>query len=240
MSGIIFLLIYGRVSFQRLIKRTKTSIHASLLEAVLFRHDLRTSLKAQGKMFGFGFVYFMVAIPPILILMIPCIVILAQLELRYGSRPLKIGESTVLVVRFSDPALINDAKISHDEGIEITPPVRIPQSAEVAWRINPKSDGIHPIQIEIPSKGVSLKENIAVGKNPGVIETGSYSSWWMRLLYPSSLRLDSRSGPVRELTLRYPEAKVTLFGMRMHWIVVFAGISILAGIVASRIFHVEI
>ena len=239
-SGVLFLILYGKISAQGTVKKVKRGIGANLLEAVLYRHDLRTSLGAQTKMFGGGFLYFMLAVPPILIMLIPCVLILAQLELRYGARPLRVGEAAVLSVKLRDASLVNDLRATAGNGVTLTSPVRIPETGEVAWRVDPKDVGLHPVTIELPSQGVKLEEHIAVGTSSGKIEPGSYSSWAMKLLYPSSIDLQTKGGAIEQITLPYPATSVSILGLKTHWLVIFGVISILAGIIASRIFHVEI
>jgi len=45
---------------------------------------------------------------------------------------------------------------------------------------------------------------------------------------------------VTELKIGYPPVRYQLLGIRMHWLVVFAVLSILSGLIASKIFRVEI
>ncbi len=125
-SGVILLLIYGRISNQDGIRRIKKKIGASLLEAVLYRHDLRTSLKAQGRMFVYGFVYFAYAVPPILILMVPCVLILAQLNLRYNSAGLPPGTPAILRVKVDNPNYLDSIALQAGGDAEVTPRLRIP------------------------------------------------------------------------------------------------------------------
>ena len=74
LSGILLLLVYGRISNQAAIRRTKKKIGGLMLEAVLYRRDLAVSLRAQARMFGQAFVYLGYALPPLVILMAPCLI----------------------------------------------------------------------------------------------------------------------------------------------------------------------
>ena len=80
LSGIIFLLIYGKVSNQKGIKETKRKIMAKVIEVALFRHSIKVCLNAQGALFKQGFKYLSFALIPLLILMVPCILIMAQIN----------------------------------------------------------------------------------------------------------------------------------------------------------------
>ena len=239
-SGVVFLLVYGRVSPQKTIKRTKGKIYTNLLEAVIFRHDLLASLKAQGRMSVQAAIYFSLAVPPILVLLVPCLIILAQLEVRYGLRPLHVGESSLVDLKLADGSLLNEVRIAASDGIEVTPPVRVLETKEVALRVDARKPGIHTLKLEFPSKNISLEEKIAVEAKPERLGPGAYTRWWKRLLYPSDLNLLPYANSVKELNVSYPGYELKLGGMQLHWLVVFAVVSILTGLVAAKCFKVEI
>lgn len=237
-SGVVFLLIYGAISFQQALKRTKRKIYAAVLEAVLFRHDLRTSLSAQGRLFQYGTVYFALAIPPIIVLLIPCLVILAQLELRYGARPLRVGESSVVVLQVSRPELVDKAQLIADPNLAVTPPVRVREKKEIVWRVDALGPGLHQVKVALADGSAAIAEEIPVATHPGRIETGIYNEWWMRMLYPSREKLPA--GVIERLSLSYDAPELNFFGWRTHWLVIFALVSIVTGLLASRVFKIEV
>lgn len=239
--GVVFLLIFGRVSNQARIREIKTSISAAFLEAILFRHDLLASLRAQGAMAWGGLRYFCLAVPPILVLLIPSIFILAQLNLRYGHRELQVGKPTIFGVRLETPEQLYRISLqSPVDGLEISPPLRIKESKEILWRITPLAPGSRELSIKLGDSGKELKTSIISGETrPAVIQSRVASSWVSKLLYPGS-ELNGLKGFVAEHWIEYPERSIKIFGVSMHWVIFFFCISLLSGIVASRYLKIEI
>ena len=240
LSGIVLLLIYGKVSNQNAIRDTKRKIHAALLESILFRHDLRLSLGAQWRMLIYGAKYFLLAVPPIVILAVPCLLILAQLNLRYNAEPLQPGERALVKVTVANPSDLFHVTASAP-GAELTPPVRIASKNEVVWELKASDSSASTLSIRNQDKGTELESPLFVGAQD-VLRVASVHSqnWLMKVLYPDGEGLLEKAPWIQELQITYPERRYPLFGVHMHWLVVFLLISILAGIFASKIFRVEI
>jgi hypothetical protein len=49
-----------------------------------------------------------------------------------------------------------------------------------------------------------------------------------------------RSHPLKSLELKYPSNHLSLFGWRIHWIIVYFGLSIIFGFSLKGVFKVEI
>ncbi len=247
-SGVVLLLVYGKVSNQKAIKKTKGKIYGHILEAILFRHDLKTSLKAQGGMFSSGLKYFVLAVPPIIILMIPCLAVLAQLNLRYNSEPLNPGEHAIFEVTLTDPTTLFDVTLKTPKGVHSTPPVRNIDTNQISWRLDVDTQVSYSSAdnlLTIESSDKTLTTPIVIGNNHrnkdhGKIASQSYSSWWWRFFYPSDTILKETQDVFKETSLTYPDSSYNFLGMQSHWLVIFAIVSILSGIASSRLFNVEI
>jgi len=240
LSGIILLLVYGKVSNQAGIKSTKRRIYSYVLESVLFRHDLNLSLKAQGNMFLAGFKYFVLAVPPILIMMIPCLLILAQLNLRYSSQPLKNGDSSIVSLTLDSDQKLFETSLIAPEGISVTPPLRDLDNNSISWRLNITNPPRESKEIQINIGSETVSKPLILEQNSTKIPSKTFSDWWWSFLYPGDSIARSMQGMVKEISISYPERSYNIFGIKMHWLVVFIIISLLSGIVGSKIFKVEI
>lgn len=236
-AGVVLVKLYGWVSNQRRIRELKRNISANLLESILFRHDLKVSLTAQARMLKYGGLYFLAAIPPLLILIVPCIFVLAQLNLRYNHRTLDVGEDAIFKVVAKDSNHINTLALEHSAGIEVTPPVRIGDTGEVWWRVSGLNAGKHSVTIIDGDTRVErpVFVNISAPKIAGAL----YANPIMKLLYPADIDLSSR-GPFELVELRYPERDFTLFGISMHWIIVFFLLSLASGLAAAKVMKIEV
>lgn len=237
--GVVFLLAYGRVSNQKGIRRIKDRIQSDLLAAVLYRHDLRVSLAAQLRMLKGGVVYFFYAIGPLLILMIPMLLVLAQFHFRFGWQGLSVGDEVVVRVRVAEETLDRVA-LSVPPEVEIsTPALRVASMGEVLWRVRALKEGTKVFHVELGSMRKSYEKSLSIGDSPRGISSLRSSAWWWTLLYPGESHLESSEG-LLGIEVLYPEQRYSFLGMKMHWIFVFIIVSVLSALVGSRIFRVEI
>ena len=237
--GVVLLFLWGKVSSQSGIKQVKRDIAASMYEAVLFRRDILVSLKAQGRLFGYAAKYFGYAVPPLIILAIPCVLMLSQLNLHYGVRPLKTGESAVLTVdveKLLDP---KGVKAEPGAGLELSPPVRSPNLNEVSWRVR-VLDETKPVTLRILAASANpIDLDLAVHNAAQKVYAHYSKSWLESLMYPAAQGL--RADPnLKGISIDYPASDLRLPGVHLHWLVVFFLVSLASGLIASRWLKVQI
>lgn len=243
--GVLFLLVFGRVSPQSRIRATKREISASILETVLFRSDILLSLRAQWRIVTASVRYFLLAVPPILVLLIPCILILSQLQLYFGSRGFQPGERGVLEVELREGGDLHSISAEPLGVVELSPPVRQAEPPRVFWGLKAgqgNSDQPAAVRIRLGEqdvvKGVALKEDSTTLSKIFTVERDSPVS---RLLYPVQPPVEAGFGStLKEVSVRYPVRDYRLFGMKLDWVVVFFVVSLVAGFVASKVLRVEI
>jgi hypothetical protein len=240
-AGVVLAFVYGKISNQRALKRVKRGIAAGIFESVLFRHDLKTSLTAQASMLWGGVRYFALAIPPILVLLVPSLVILAQLNLRFGSRALAPGESTVVTVEVADEDSLFEAELAPSEGLLITPPLRDLENKQISWRVNT------PLQAQSPSPtlnflvaGARASYPLSVGTQPATLATELHTTALWQFLYPGGTVPGALRKHVQAISVTYPEQNLSLAGIETNWLVLFVCLSLVSGLVASKVIGIEI
>lgn len=229
LSGILMLWIFGKVSNQSAIKQRKNRMQGSIIGIRIYRDDLRQLFRFQASILGDLLVYLKHAVIPLLIILIPVIPILAQLNLRFASGPIPPGEPTILTATVRDSATLDEGiRLESSAAIDIeTSGVRIPGLREVSWRIRPRTAGVHMIRLVTP--GESIEKEIVVGAGWGAISTRRTGrNAWDNLLYPGESPI-TRESAVQSITVRHPDLDLSILGWRAHWLVVFIVASILAG-----------
>ena len=98
--------IFGKVSNQDAIQRTRDRLSAELIALRLFKDDLRIFFGIRSQVLAWTLKSLRHSLVPMLILMVPTMIILIQLNLHYGSRPLRVGEMTLVKVKLRDPAAL--------------------------------------------------------------------------------------------------------------------------------------
>lgn len=177
LSGLLFLLIYGRLSNQGKLRNVKDRIYASFLEAVLFRNSGSIAIRAQGRMLYLSLAYFSLAIPPILVLMIPCILLLAQFNLRYASEAMVPNREFKLNVILKDRGALKDLNLQLGDSLEaLSAPLREMRENKASWRLRAKSSGTEQIRLTLHN-GEEWSMEVHTGQDVESIVSGQYASW---------------------------------------------------------------
>jgi hypothetical protein len=243
LAGVLLVVIYGEISNQAALKRVKKGIAAGIYESVLFRHDLRTSLRAQLAMLFGGARYFALAVPPLIVLLIPSLVILAQLNLRYGARSLQPGEEAIVsIVLKNEDALFATELIPNNNLLRVTPPLRDLDARSVSWRVDAVgvSTQDRPATLALVVNGVRVDQPIFTGLQPVTLPTSKHSASWWQFLYPGASVPQELRSEVRDITVGYPELVLRVAGIEVNWLLLFAAVSILSGLVVSRAIGIEV
>jgi uncharacterized membrane protein (DUF106 family) len=242
LTGLLMLLIYRLTSNQTGIRRVKDKIKAHLLELRLFKDNMGVTMKAQGRILGANARYLALNIKPLLVMIIPLVLILAQLNLWFGSEPLSVGRPAILKVRLEPDVNVLNTEFSLESPPEIrieTPPLRLEESREVDWRFRPTAPGIFNLTVRAGDKSY-LKAVTVDGRPLGKVSSLKVNRNLLdELLYPGEKPLpkDSR---IKAVEILHPARRLPLFGLRLHWLIGYLGLSILFGFILKKPFRVEI
>lgn len=241
LTALFLLAIYRLVSDQPGIKATKDKIKAYLLELRLFSDDFLTSFRAQASLLFWNLKYFLHALRPLAVMIVPLIFILSHLDLWFGWHPLPVGQTTVVRVRLGEnySPLPIEAKIEPASGYEVeTPALRIEETKEINWRIRGLKPGEHEIIIDLNGQRITKKLSVGPGSFLALSRTRPSSGLISELLAPGEKPLPD--SPVREVSVVYPSRRLVLFGLKLHWLVAYFVLSILVGFILKKPLRVEI
>lgn len=240
--ALMMLGIYRLVSDQAAIRRTKDRIKAHLLELRLYRDDIRVTWRAQGQILLANLRYMGHSLRPLAVMFLPLLLVLIQLNFRFGYEALATGQPAILKIKFRDPGRVMTADVSLDSPSLITvetPPLRIEEQGEINWRIRAVRPGEEKLRLTVD--GVDVLKSVAVGSTSirQISPRRVGPSFIQALLYPAEKPLP-RSGPLQSVEIAYPPRKMNLFGWRLHWLIVFLILSIAMGLALKRPFRIEV
>jgi hypothetical protein len=245
-GGIVALIVYKYVSNQQGIQRAKNAIKVHLLEIRLFKEDIAQVLGATAKILLKNGLYLGHNMLPLLVMIVPMMTILFQLEARYAFDPLPVGSVNLLTMELdtSRPGVPDTAtglaeavRLEMPAGLSLdAPPVRTAEG-KVAWRFRAERAGDYVVPIRVGDELV--EKRIAVGGPPRkvpVLRTKSLEGF----LYPGEAALPADSA-VESVRLRYPDRDLGwLPGGEMGVLATFFGLSILAGFALKGLFGVTL
>jgi uncharacterized membrane protein (DUF106 family) len=247
-TAVGMLLVFRTVSDQKGIAAVKRRIHACLFEIRLFNDDLRAILRAQFEILRHNLTYFRLSLAPMLWMIVPILLLIAQLQFHYGYRGLVPGESAVLTVALAensgngaagDGGARPSLRLAAPPGLRVeTPAVWAPSVNEVSWRVGAERPGEYELELELDgevyTKSVRVSDEI-VRRSPIRLPAGFVN----QLLYPAEEPLP-KDGPIESISLTYPEGDVDIFGWRLHWMIVFFVASVVFAFALKSLFGVTL
>ena len=242
LTALLMLLVYRFTSNQQGIKQVKNKIKAHLLELWLFRDSLRLTLKAQGNILRHNLKYIGYASKPLLMMIIPLILILSQLNLWFGYQALDPGEKTILKVKLKESQSLLDINLSVEpsSGFDIeTLPIRIEEEGEISWRLHAKEMGVHDLSLIID--GTRITKEIAVSQKPlsRISQAKVRRNLVDEFFHPKEAPLPGNL-PIKKIEVKYPSKSMNFFGWRLPWWLVYLALAILFGFTFKGVFKVEI
>jgi hypothetical protein len=241
LAGVFMLWLFGKVSNQDTIKVVRDRIRGNLLGIRLFGDDIGLLFLLQARVMRQTLTYLRHALVPILIMIVPVLFILIQMNLRFSLRPLKPGESTVVNVTLRDPAALSKGlSLETPEGVTVdTDAVRVPSLMEVSWRVRAEAPGRHRVVVRA-GDDEAIEKEIVVGERWGKVSplrTGK--SFVDKLLYPGEAPIPS-SYSIQSVEVIYPSLAIRAFGWNLNWILVFLVLSLVFGYAFKGVIGVEI
>jgi uncharacterized membrane protein (DUF106 family) len=247
--SVFMLLIYKRFSNQAKLEAVKQQIYAGIFEIRLFNDDFRAILRAQGEILRHNLRYLGYSLVPMAWMLVPLLLVVAQLQFHYGYEGLKPGEPTLVKVKlkedWSSRSLAADAAgkprvaLQAPAGLKIeTPPVWSPSEKEIAWRVVAEQPGTYELTLDVggtPLTKTAVSSTEVARRSPIRVAPAFFD----QLLYPAEDPLPAAS-PVESITLGYPEAEVSLLGFGMHWIIAFFILTVVFAFALKGLFGVTI
>lgn len=226
------LLLFKAVTPQQKLQTTRDHLFGHIYEMGLYQDHLGVLARIQGDLAKANLRYLSLTLPALLVLMIPMILTLGQLEGRFAHRPLRVGESTVLSIRVSDDLIpeLPKVRLAADDGLKVLAgPVRNQRTGTVAWRVAVEKKGPRRLRFLLGDREIGSQE-LAVGQGlPNLHERSEHSALGV-LLYPGEFDLSGSPGLV-DLTMNWPDRETNYLGLDLNWLVAFMVFSMVAGLV---------
>jgi uncharacterized membrane protein (DUF106 family) len=236
-TGVLLLFIYKYTSNQKAIGKVRDNIKANMLALKLFKDELAVTLQSQGKVFQGALLLLLHSVRPMLVMILPVSLLLAQMGLWYQFRPLRPGEEALVTMKVA-PAASNEARILPDPDIDVTiGPVHVPSKNEVYWQIKPNSEGRHQLVFQLENK--TFDKQVVVGEGFMRISAARPGPHWSGIiLHPAEKPFNSES-PVRSISVEYPRRASWTSGADW-WIVYFFVASMFFALLFKPILKVRI
>jgi uncharacterized membrane protein (DUF106 family) len=237
-TAVAMLLVFKRTSNQVRLTAVKRSIHAGLFEIRLYNDDFRAIARAQAEILRDNAKYLWLSVVPMVWVIVPLVLVIAQLQFHYGYAPLRAGEDVLLKVQLRRGT---GEAVSLEAPPELrlqTPAVWLPAANEVVWLVRPAQAGRYDMRVSVGAehhtKSIQVDGGV-VRRSPVRLERTLLN----QLLYPSEPPLPD-GGAVSAITVAYEEQDVAMFGWEFNWMVWYFALSLLFAFVLKKPFGVTI
>jgi hypothetical protein len=241
LGGVILLLIFKKTSNQQAIGVVKDRIRAGFLEIRLFQDDFAVMMKALGRIFTANLIYLRYSLVPLIFMMIPVVLLLAQANEIYGARPAKPGENVLVALKFHNAkdAESKQVRLVLPGGVETAAPeVAIPTEKEIDWEIRPARPGKYVLKFYVGNE--TLTHDLICGDGTSRVSSRrTGAGLWDQLMNPGLPPIENKSSVV-SITVYYPNRVFRVFGIGLHWLVVFFLASLISGYSVKGLFGVEV
>jgi uncharacterized membrane protein (DUF106 family) len=255
-TAVAMLLIFKRTSDQKRLAAVKRQIHAAIFEIRLFNDDMRAIFRAQGEILRHNLTYLRLSLVPMLWMIVPLVLVIAQLQFHYGYGGLSPGEPVLLKAQVRESVVLSSvvspevslastadrrevAALELPPQIEAqTPAVWIPATREVIWRIAPREPGDYELRLRIGSESFTKSvrvSNDVVRRSPLRLEAGFLN----QLLYPAEAPLPGGAA-LTSINLAYSERDIQVLGWGIHWLIVYFVLSMVIAFALRKRFNVTL
>lgn len=243
--GALAAMAFRFTSNQSALKRVSNEITASLLAMRLFNEDMLVAFKSQGRLLRASGLRLWHSLPPLIVLIVPFMLLLAQLAMYYQFEPARPAAAAAppnalrlveLSVRPDAWEQCADLELSAPDGVQVDARVRDAAKGVITWRLRPlRESGPAPFKLawKLPGGGVLEKDFVVRQDRDALLyvspkRPGSFGD---ALLYPGEAGFPKDS-PVRAVSIDYPWRSGA-------WVVIFLVVSIIGAFAMKPFMKVQ-
>ncbi len=238
-TGLAMVIVFRFTSNQKAIRQIKDRMQAHLLEVRLFQDQLGVVARAYLAILRWTFAYLRHSLKSLAIILLPTVLLLAQLDLRLSRVPLKPHDSFLLKAKFTQAMALDRVSLRLPEGLALSAPaLHIPAEREVDWRIRAEQYGDFAPAVLVAgqefTKEVVVSDGVA--RLPAERVRAGIQKWF---LHPGEKPLP-RDGPLEALEVKYQPRRMEIGPFRAHWLVLFLVFSLLSGFLMKTVLGIEV
>lgn len=238
--GVFLLVIFKYTSDQRAIGRVRDNIKANMLALKLFKDSVLVTLQSQGQVFKGAWLLLFHAIRPMLVMIVPVSLILAQMGLWYQARPIQPGEQVLVIMKLNDNigSVWPEVSIVSTTAAQVTTgPVHAFSKHEIFWKIKADKPGLHRIIFQVGQQQV--EKELAIGTGFMRISARRPGWHWEDILLNPSEKPFRPDSIVQSISVNYPERPSRTSGTDW-WIIYFFAASMVFALLFKPFLNVRI
>jgi uncharacterized membrane protein (DUF106 family) len=239
-TGTVMLFLFKLTSNQEAMKQVKTKISAYFLEMRLYKEDVSTVMGSQRRILLANMNYMKLALVPAVVMIVPVILIMVQLNLRYAQGGLEPGTTAMIKVTLEDGVDTASEGIELESGLGLekaSPAVRIASLGEIDWKIRLTEAGVHDLTLSSGSGSFTVPV-FGTRKLVPIFSTFKKGSFLESIFSPGAPRIPDSMG-IKSVEIMYPSMAFGWGVIELSWLWSFLMISMAFGVILKLILKVE-
>lgn len=239
--GALMLVLFKAATDQEALVAARRLVTGRVYEMGLYQDHLGVLARIQRDLLAANLRYLRRSLPALLVMALPLVLFLAQVEARYGRRPLAVGERALVTVQLApaDAALLEGVGLEAPAGVSVeTAPVRDRRAGTATWRVRAAAPGRHEVRVVLADGRTAAKDVPVGGGAPRLAAVRERESVRRLLLNPAEPPLPADQ-PVAAVALSLPERRLAYGPWRVHWLVALGVFSLAGGLALKDLFRVR-
>jgi hypothetical protein len=240
-TAVLALLVVKHTSNQVRVRKAKDGMYAALLEMRLFNDDLAAVLRAQWDVLRYNGRYLAAALVPMLWLLLPFGLVVAELDAFYADTGLAPNQAAVLTAHLRDGQTVaaDQVHLVLPHGIgQDSPALWFPATRDVVWRLRPLESGTYTVTIDTPTE--TIAKSVVVSDAVARRSRARERPRGLAIIEPASEPPLADGSAFDAVSMTYPSRTVEVLGWHPPWFVIYGTLVIVFGFGLSRLLHVEI
>ena len=237
--GLLMVVLFGYTSDQKAIGVAKDQLKAHLLAVRLYRDQIPVVMGSYGKILRGTGRYLKLAFMPLLYVIIPITLLMVQIDRYLGGTPIPSNAPFLLTVHTTAGDALNDVTLVLPPEISMTaPPVHVPSTNEIAWRLVGSKEGKY--EMKIAAAGQAAAKVVCVGSGLARISTVRLRGHFWERMFSSAEPALLENSPIESISINYPDRNIEIAGYGMSWIWLFFVLSMVAGFIFKEVLGIKI
>jgi hypothetical protein len=240
-GGAVLALVYHLVSNPERIRRSRSRLHARILEMRLYPDDVVLLTRALRGALVAQLEYLRSAFKPIVIVALLALPLFFQIESRFARRPLRASESTLVTAVLKaglDPRAV-PVTLGGSDGVVVDPrSLRVRASREIVWRVNTHQAGAHALTARVYD--YDYRFSVRAEEDGRALGTERHSGRGWDWLVRAGLPPIPRESALEQIRVAYPEASYALLGARLGWLTVFILGTLVGALIPTRLLRIQL
>jgi uncharacterized membrane protein (DUF106 family) len=237
--GLLMVVLFGYTSDQKAIGIAKDQLKAHLLAVRLYRDQIPVVMGSYGKILRGTGRYLKLAFKPLLYVIIPITLLMVQIDRYLGATPIPSNAPFLLTVHTTGGDALNDVTLDLPPEISMTaPPVHVPSTNEIVWRLVGLKEGEY--EMKIAAAGQAAAKVVCVGSGLARISTVRLRGHFWERMFSSAEPALPENSPIESISINYADRNIEIAGYGMNWIWLFFVLSMVAGFIFKEVLGIKI